>query len=73
MSSLIGPGIVIEMVATGPAGSRGPGVRKGRDVERRVLAHAVRYHLDDRVIPNGSAPCALPAPGQEICVSNVLS
>ncbi len=28
-------------------------VRKGRDIERRVLARAVRYHLDDRVIPNG--------------------
>ncbi len=29
-------------------------VRKGRDIERRVLARAVRYHLEDRVIPNGS-------------------
>ncbi|WP_420103037.1 formyltetrahydrofolate deformylase [Bosea sp. (in: a-proteobacteria)] len=28
-------------------------VRKGRDIERRVLARAVRYHLEDRVIPNG--------------------
>ena len=28
-------------------------VRKGRDIERRVLARAVRYHLDDRVIVNG--------------------
>ena len=28
-------------------------VRKGRDIERRVLARAMRYHLDDRVIPNG--------------------
>ena len=28
-------------------------VRKGRDIERRVLARAVRYHLDDRVIANG--------------------
>ena len=28
-------------------------VRKGRDIERRVLARAVRYHLDDRVILNG--------------------
>jgi len=28
-------------------------VRKGRDIERRVLARAIRYHLDDRVIPNG--------------------
>jgi formyltetrahydrofolate deformylase len=29
-------------------------VRKGRDIERRVLSRAIRYHLEDRVIPNGS-------------------
>jgi formyltetrahydrofolate deformylase len=28
-------------------------VRKGRDIERRVLARAVRNHLEDRVILNG--------------------
>jgi formyltetrahydrofolate deformylase len=28
-------------------------VRKGRDIERRVLARAVRHHLQDRVILNG--------------------
>ncbi|QUS39155.1 formyltetrahydrofolate deformylase [Tardiphaga alba] len=28
-------------------------VRKGRDIERRVLARGVRYHLEDRVILNG--------------------
>jgi formyltetrahydrofolate deformylase len=28
-------------------------VRKGRDIERRVLARAVRMHLEDRVILNG--------------------
>jgi formyltetrahydrofolate deformylase len=28
-------------------------VRKGRDIERRVLARAIRYHLEDRVILNG--------------------
>ena len=28
-------------------------VRKGRDIERRVLARAVSYHLEDRVILNG--------------------
>jgi formyltetrahydrofolate deformylase len=27
---------------------------KGRDIERRVLALAVRYHLEDRVLLNGS-------------------
>lgn len=29
-------------------------VRKGRDVERTVLARAVRWHLDDRVIVHGN-------------------
>ncbi|WP_395398293.1 formyltetrahydrofolate deformylase [Novosphingobium sp. BL-8A] len=29
-------------------------VRKGRDIERRVLAEAVRLHLDDRVFANGA-------------------
>ncbi len=29
-------------------------VRKGRDIERRVLARAVRAHLEDRVLLNGS-------------------
>jgi formyltetrahydrofolate deformylase len=29
-------------------------VRKGRDIERRVLARAVRHHLEDRVILNRS-------------------
>lgn len=28
-------------------------VRKGRDIERRVLARAVRYQLEDRVLING--------------------
>lgn len=28
-------------------------VRKGRDIERRVLARAVRHHLEDRVMLNG--------------------
>ncbi len=29
-------------------------VRKGRDIERRVLSEAVRLHLDDRVFLNGN-------------------
>lgn len=29
-------------------------VRKGRDIERRVLARAVHYHLEDRVLMNGN-------------------
>jgi formyltetrahydrofolate deformylase len=28
-------------------------IRKGRDIERRVLARAVRWTLDDRVLLNG--------------------
>lgn len=28
-------------------------IRKGRDIERRVLARAVRYAVEDRVLPNG--------------------
>ena len=28
-------------------------VRKGRDIERRVLARAVAWHLQDRVLLNG--------------------
>ncbi|WP_309083024.1 formyltetrahydrofolate deformylase [Chelativorans sp.] len=35
-------------------------VRKGRDIERRVLARAVRYHLDDRVLINGSKTIVFP-------------
>jgi formyltetrahydrofolate deformylase len=29
-------------------------VRKGRDIERRVLARALRWHLEDRVLVNGN-------------------
>ncbi|MPT47120.1 MAG: formyltetrahydrofolate deformylase [Sphingobium sp.] len=29
-------------------------VRKGRDIERRVLARAVHYYLDDRILTNGA-------------------
>ena len=28
-------------------------VRNGRDIERRVLARAIAWHLDGRVLPNG--------------------
>jgi formyltetrahydrofolate deformylase len=28
-------------------------IRKGRDIERRVLARAVAWHLQDRVLLNG--------------------
>jgi formyltetrahydrofolate deformylase len=29
-------------------------VRKGRDVERTVLARAVRWHLEDRIVVHGN-------------------
>jgi formyltetrahydrofolate deformylase len=29
-------------------------VRKGRDIERRVFARALRYHIESRVLINGS-------------------
>jgi len=35
-------------------------VRKGRDIERRVLARAVRYHLEDRVLLNGGKTVVFP-------------
>lgn len=35
-------------------------VRKGRDIERRVLARAVRYHLDGRVLLNGRKTVVFP-------------
>ena len=35
-------------------------VRKGRDIERRVLASAVRYHLDGRVLLNGNKTIVFP-------------
>ena len=35
-------------------------VRKGRDIERRVLARAVRGHLEDRVMVNGNKTIVFP-------------
>ena len=35
-------------------------VRKGRDIEKRVLARAVRHHLDDRIILNGTTTVVFP-------------
>ncbi|MFZ3555872.1 formyltetrahydrofolate deformylase [Streptomyces sp. BH055] len=35
-------------------------VRKGRDIERRVLARAVRHHLESRVLPNGRTTVVFP-------------
>ena len=35
-------------------------VRKGRDIERRVLARALAYHLEDRVLINGAKTVVFP-------------
>jgi formyltetrahydrofolate deformylase len=35
-------------------------VRKGRDIERRVLARAVLHHLEDRVVLNGKKTIVFP-------------
>ena len=35
-------------------------VRKGRDIERRVLARALAYHLEDRVLINGGKTVVFP-------------
>ncbi len=35
-------------------------VRKGRDIERRVLARAVHHHLEDRVLLNGNKTIVFP-------------
>lgn len=48
-----GPIIHQDVEAISHADSPEDLVRKGRDIERRVLARAVRYHLQDRVLPNG--------------------
>ena len=35
-------------------------IRKGRDIERRVLAHAVKMHIEGRVMLNGSKTVIFP-------------
>jgi formyltetrahydrofolate deformylase len=49
-----GPIIEQDVEAITHANSPEDLVRKGRDIERRVLAEAVRLHLEDRVLLNGS-------------------
>ncbi|MEY2943535.1 MAG: formyltetrahydrofolate deformylase [Pseudomonadota bacterium] len=49
-----GPIIHQDVEAISHADSPEDLVRKGRDIERRVLARAVHYHLEDRVLLNGS-------------------
>ena len=47
-----GPIIHQDVEAISHADSPDDLVRKGRDIERRVLAQAVHWHLQDRVLPN---------------------
>jgi len=49
-----GPIIHQDVEAITHADSPADLVRKGRDIERRVLAEAVRLHLDDRVLRTGN-------------------
>lgn len=49
-----GPIIHQDVEAIGHADTPEDLVRKGRDIERRVLAEAVRHHLEGRVFQNGS-------------------
>jgi formyltetrahydrofolate deformylase len=49
-----GPIIHQDVEAISHADSPDDLVRKGRDIERRVLARAVHYHLEDRVLRNAS-------------------
>lgn len=49
-----GPIIHQDVEAISHADSAEDLVRKGRDIERRVLARAVHYHLEDRVLLNGN-------------------
>lgn len=49
-----GPIIHQDIEAISHADSPEDLVRKGRDIERRVLARAVQYHLEDRVLINGN-------------------
>jgi formyltetrahydrofolate deformylase len=49
-----GPIIVQDVEAVSHADTPEDLVRKGRDIERRVLARAVAYQLEDRVLLNAS-------------------
>jgi formyltetrahydrofolate deformylase len=48
-----GPIIVQDVEHISHSDTPGDLIRKGRDIERRVLARAVQYLLDDRVLVNG--------------------
>jgi formyltetrahydrofolate deformylase len=55
-----GPIIVQDVGAITHADEPEDLVRKGRDIERRVLAAAVRAHLEDRVFLNGARTVVFP-------------
>ena len=48
-----GPIIEQDVERVSHADTPGDLIRKGRDIERRVLARAVRFHLEDRILMNG--------------------
>lgn len=49
-----GPIIAQDVIATSHRVTAADLVRKGRDVERTVLARAVRCHVEDRIIVCGN-------------------
>lgn len=55
-----GPIIHQDVEAVTHADSVDDMIRKGRDIERRVLAEAVRLHLADRVLLNGARTVVFP-------------
>lgn len=55
-----GPIIVQDVERISHADSPDALVRKGRDIERRVLARAVRCHLEGRVLTNGTKTVVFP-------------
>lgn len=55
-----GPIIAQEVVSISHADTPEDLVSKGRDIERRVLAHAVAAHLEDRVFLNGTRTVVFP-------------
>lgn len=55
-----GPIIAQEVVGISHANTPDDLVSKGRDIERRVLANALRAHLEDRVFMNGARTVVFP-------------
>jgi formyltetrahydrofolate deformylase len=56
-----GPIIHQDVEATSHADRPDDLVRRGRDIERRVLARAVLWHVQGRVLLNGSKTVVFPA------------